>query len=131
MTKVGRPKKEELEKRSTSLPAVRCTEAEKIDLLSKAGAANESLSDWIRQQLMSAPLKRTTTNRIDAGIITELVNLRRSQDRIGNNLNQIARALNRGRDEDPHHIAYVLNEIHQNSLLIDETIERVARRYGS
>lgn len=115
--KKGRPKKQPHERRSARLPAPRVTEAERIDLEQKASRAGVDLSDWIRQQLTAAPIPRMTHKRIDASVITEL-------SRIGNNLNQIARSLNRGRDGDPHHIGHLLHQL-------NTTLETVARRYGS
>ncbi len=117
MKKRGRPKKQEHEKRNARLPAVRLTTAERIDLEQKAEAAGVDLSEWVRQQLTAAPVKRMTPQRVSASLITEL-------SRIGNNVNQVARSLNRGRDEDPHHIDAVLHQLHT-------TLETVARRYGS
>ena len=117
MTKRGRPKKQEHEKRTVRLPYVRLTAAERFDLEAKAERAGVDLSVWVRQQLTAAPAKRMTPQRVDASLISEL-------SRIGNNVNQIARSLNRGRDEDPHHLNDVMHKLHS-------TLETVARRYGS
>lgn len=102
---MARPKKAPQEKRSKHLPAVRMTEAELIHVADQAEMAGLSLSDFIRQRALSG---KVTPRRspIEASNLTEL-------NRIGVNLNQIARAVNRGRDEDPHHIGFVLNELHQ------------------
>ncbi|MEO4045347.1 plasmid mobilization relaxosome protein MobC, partial [Hoeflea sp. CAU 1731] len=54
---------------------------------------------------------------VDASLLTEL-------NRVGVNLNQIARALNRGRDEDPHHLGHILHQLHT-------LLEKVGRSYGS
>lgn len=117
MSKKGRPKKQEHELRNARLPAVRLTTAERIDLEAKAAASGVDLSEWVRQQLTAAPIRRMTSQRLDASLITEL-------SRIGNNLNQVARSLNRGRDPDPHHIDHVMHQLHS-------TLETMARRYGS
>ena len=53
----------------------------------------------------------------DASLITEL-------NRIGNNVNQIARQVNRGRARDPEHLGHVMFQL--NSVL-----ENLVRRYDS
>lgn len=117
MSNRGRPKKQEHELRNARLPAVRLTTAERVDLELKAARAGVDLSEWVRQQLTAAPIKRMTPARADASLISEL-------SRIGNNLNQVARSLNRGRDADPHHIDHIMGQLHS-------TLEGLARRYGS
>lgn len=114
---MGRPKMPDAAKRSARLPAIRLTEGERIDLEQKAAAAGADLSEWVRQQLTAVPIKRPRVAASDAQLLSEL-------NRIGVNLNQIARALNRKRPEDPHHLGYVLS--HLNGVL-----ETVGRRYGS
>lgn len=116
MEKRGRPKKEPHEIRTTRLPAIRLTEAERADLEIKADRAGVDLSEWVRQQLTATPVKRPREPALGS-LITEL-------NRIGNNVNQIARALNRGRDEDPHHLGHVMHQL-------NTALESLARRYGS
>lgn len=113
---MARPKKAEHEKRTTRLPAIRVTEAERIDLETKAEAAGLELSAFVRARLLSAQIAPRATP-LEASLLTEL-------NRVGNNVNQIARALNRGRDEDPHHISHVMG-------LLSTTLEQIGRRYGA
>jgi phosphate uptake regulator len=104
----GRPKKQPHELRAARLPAVRLTDAERIDLEAKAARAGVPLSEWIRHELLQAPLPRQSASRPvgdTASLITEL-------NRIGVNVNQIARQINRGRDHDPHHLDAVMHELH-------------------
>lgn len=118
--KGGRPKKQPHEQRAARLPAVRLTDAERIDLEAKAERAGVPLSEWVRHELLQAPLPRPAVsgrNRMDASMITEL-------NRIGVNVNQIARQVNRGRDHDPHHLDAVLHELHT-------ALQAVTRSYGS
>ncbi|MBL4642854.1 MAG: plasmid mobilization relaxosome protein MobC [Flavobacteriaceae bacterium] len=116
MKQRGRPKKEEHEKRTARLPAVRLTRAERIDLELKAERAGVDLSEWVRQQLTAAPIKRPRAPALSS-VISAL-------NRIGNNVNQIARQLNRGRDHDPEHLGFILQELHT-------VLDGLVRRYGS
>ena len=117
MAKPGRPKKQEHEKRTARLPAVRLTTPERIDLELKADAAGIELSDWVRRQLTAVPIKRPKIAPTDASLITEL-------NRIGNNVNQIARQINRGRDHDPEHLGHVMFQL-------SSVLENLVRRYDS
>jgi hypothetical protein len=115
--KMGRPEMAEDVKRGSRLPAIRLTVAEKNDLDLKAEADGLDLSSWVRQHLTNAPAPKRTMAPTDASLITEL-------NRIGNNVNQIARQVNRGRDHDPEHLGHVMFQL--NSVL-----ENLVRRYGS
>ena len=101
---MARPKKQDHEKRSAQLPPVRVTEAEMVHVVSQAKAAGLSLSDYSRQRVLSGRLP-PAPSRQHATLITEL-------NRIGVNVNQIARQINRGRDHDPHHLDAVMHELH-------------------
>ena len=114
MAKMGRPKKTESEKRGERLPAIRLTTAEKIDLDLKAEAAGLDLSNWVRQHLTSAPTPQKMAPT-DTSLITEL-------NRIGNNVNQIARQVNRGRSHDSDHLAHTLSQL-------DSVLENLVKRY--
>lgn len=103
MASRGRPKKQPHEVRDSRLPAVRLTTAERIDLEAKAARLGVDLSEWVRVELLNAPVRRSAAGQ-DTSMITEL-------NRIGVNLNQIARQVNRGRDHDPHHIGHVLHQL--------------------
>ena len=113
---MARPTKEPHEKRSAARPAVRLTQAELTHLQSLAASARLPVSDYVRQRLLSG--KVTPRPSADqASLLTEL-------NRIGVNLNQIARQLNRGDQPDPHHLDFVLGQ------LVD-ALRRVARAYGA
>lgn len=113
---MARPKKNDAEKRLANFPAVRVTEAELFDLHSKAEAAHLTPSEFIRQRVLAGKITPPRTPS-QASLITEL-------NRIGVNLNQIARQVNRGRDHDPHHLDHVLLEL-------TRILEKAARSYGS
>lgn len=67
---------------------VRCTENERASWFSKANAEERSLSDYARHVLSIEPMRRRTRPpEVDPLLIAAV-------GRAGNNLNQIARALN-------------------------------------
>lgn len=113
---MARPKKDAHEKRRAHFPAVRVTEAELVDLQAKADAARLSPSEFIRQRVLAGKVTPARPAS-QASLITEL-------NRIGVNLNQIARQVNRGREHDPHHLNHVLFEL-------TRALEKAARSYGS
>jgi len=113
---MARPTKAPHEKRTAAFPPVRVTDAELYALHEQAEAVRLSPSEFIRQRVLSG---RITPPRApsQASLIAEL-------NRIGVNLNQIARQVNRGRAHDPHHLDHVLHELTQ-------TLQKAARSYGS
>jgi len=100
---MARPKKQPHERRSAKLPPIRLTEAELADLHLQAERAGLSVTELVRQRATSG---KVTPKRglADAQLLSEL-------NRVGVNLNQIARALNRGGDRDPHHLDHVLGQL--------------------
>ena len=100
---MARPKKQPHERRSAKLPPIRLTEAELADLHLQAERAGLSVTELVRQRATSG---KVTPKRglADAQLLSEL-------NRVGVNLNQIARALNRGSDRDPHHLDHVLGQL--------------------
>jgi len=100
---MARPKKEPAERRSAKLPPIRLTEAEFADLHLQADRAGLSVTELVRQR---ATAGKVTPKRglADAQLLSEI-------NRIGVNLNQIARTLNRGGDRDPHHLDHVLGRL--------------------
>jgi hypothetical protein len=115
MSSSGRPKKQPAELRSARLPRIRLTDAERADLEAKAALEGMSLSEWVRKELTNSKARRAPA-ATDKALLTEL-------NRIGNNLNQIARALNRGRPA-PDYFDQVLHQLYS-------TLENMARRYGA
>jgi len=86
MSKKGIPRKKPEDKRST-YAQVRMTQAEKIDFKKLAGASGISLSDLFRQAIKRVRPWTPEHKEIEKEKIRQLA-------RIGNNLNQIARAVN-------------------------------------
>lgn len=113
---MARPKKEQHEQRRAHFPAVRVTDAELYQLQEKADAVKLTPSEFIRQRVLAGKITPPRTPS-QASLITEL-------NRIGVNLNQIARQVNRGREHDPHHLDHVLFEL-------TKVLEKAARSYGS
>ncbi|WP_193227879.1 plasmid mobilization protein [Aureimonas psammosilenae] len=112
---MARPTKEAHERRTASLPPVRVTEAELATVQAEAKAAGVDLTRFIRERILTGQTIAAppTANH------SLLVELSRS----GNNLNQIARALNRGRPV-PDELAHVLHQFYT-------VLERVGRVHGA
>lgn len=86
---MARPKKQPHEKRSALVQA-RLTAAEKIYVEEQAEAAGLSTAAYVRRRILGLPV-RAKASRVDASLLTEL-------NRIGVNINQLARAANTGRE---------------------------------
>lgn len=84
----GRPEMPAIDKRTDKIE-LRLTTAEKIAFREKAEASGQTLSDWLRD-LANGHKPRPPVTHTDLAFINEL-------NRIGVNLNQIARSINRGR----------------------------------
>lgn len=112
---MGRPMKEPLERRSAKLPPIRVTEAELALVYLQADRAGLSVTELVRQRTLMGRLA-PRRGMADAHLLSEL-------NRIGVNLNQIARALNRGQDL-PMDAADVLAELHR-------VLNLVGSAYGS
>ena len=110
---MARPMKEPLERRSAKLPPIRVTEAELALVHLQADRAGLSVTELVRQRTFAGKLA-PRRGMADAQLLSEL-------NRIGVNLNQIARALNRGQGRDPHHLDHVLG-------LLVTTLEQVRRK---
>ena len=88
---MARPRLAPDERRDEQLPPVRLTAAERVFIEHQAAAARLSVSDYARRRLMGhrvAPARAAADDRL----ILEL-------NRVGVNLNPIARALNTDRPE--------------------------------
>lgn len=109
---MSRPLKEPHERRSAKLPPIRFTEAELADLRLQADRAGLSVTELVRQRAMKGKAV-TKPGLADAQLLSEL-------NRIGVNLNQIARQVNRASGRDPHQLDYVLG-------LLVSILERVGR----
>jgi len=91
---MARPKQDERAARSQHV-AARFTAEERAALGLRAAESGLTLSDFVRAAALGAQPRRPTMPAGPAGVLTadEL----RELNAIGNNLNQIARALNSGR----------------------------------
>lgn len=90
----GRPQRDEAERRDAVL-SVRCTAAERARIEASAAALDAHLADFLRSAILDRPAApRRRRSAASSGRLTpaEL----RELNRIGVNLNQIARALNYG-----------------------------------
>lgn len=100
---MGRPKKSPEDLRDAYV-RVRLTEIERAEIEDRASAYGLSLSEYMRRQSRGRPLPpRVVEQRTRAALATALL-------RIGVNLNQIARAANRGQGL-PHDFPEVLAEV--------------------
>lgn len=89
---MGRPRKEEHERRIASVRAD-LTEAEKVFVQDQAAKAGLSEAEYTRRRVLGNPVESAATDRrIEPALLSEL-------NRIGVNVNQIARHLNAGRTE--------------------------------
>ncbi|WP_165793788.1 plasmid mobilization protein [Hyphococcus luteus] len=88
---MARPKKQPHEKRDRRFN-LRYTAAEIEHIRIEAHKAGLDPHEFARRRTLGAPVRASRTQCADPALINEL-------NRIGVNLNQLARAVNRGRDE--------------------------------
>ena len=85
---------------------IRLTIAELEHIRAQASAAGVTVAEYVRRRSLSLPVQ-PRTSLADARLLHEL-------SAIGNNLNQIARHLNAGRERlDPANLGQVRNELAQ------------------
>jgi len=111
---MARPSKDPNERRSAVVP-LRLTEAEHNYVREQASAAGISVSEYLRRRSLSLPVQ-PTPSRVDASLISEI-------NRIGNNVNQLARATHTDRDFVKHWRA-IGDEL-------TTVLEKVVLAYGS
>lgn len=88
---MARPKKEQHERRTASVRAD-LTEAEKVFVQQQAARAGLSEAEYLRRRVLGAPvLAAAAARRADPALVSEL-------NRIGVNVNQLARAHHTGTD---------------------------------
>ena len=87
---MARPKKQPHEKRDQRYN-LRFTSAEMAHVQLQAAKAGLNLHDYARKRILGAPVAITSSYRTDPALISEL-------NRIGVNLNQLARAVNMDRE---------------------------------
>lgn len=115
----NRPRKTKASKR-THLIASRFNDEEKQSLVAAAAACAMTPSGFLAHAALSASRDLTRTAAEVAGereVIAELFSLRRHLAQIGNNVNQVAKALNSGADA-PHAEA-VLQAVHRAAKRVD------------
>lgn len=87
---MARPRKSEIDKRDERSEQ-RYTLGELEFIREQADRAGLSVSEFVRRRALSHPVRAVQTNATSPAVISEL-------NRIGVNVNQLARANNRGRD---------------------------------
>ena len=92
---MARPKKAQHERRTTQMN-LRFTAAEDAHVRSQARAAGLSVSEYARRRMLGHQVPQTP-GRADARRLTELNRLGLELRAIGNNVNQLARAVHTGR----------------------------------
>lgn len=106
----GRPKKDPADRRSETY-GLRLSPREKEELEDRADRAGLSLAEYLRRQALGKQIK----TRVDKKATHEL-------NRIGVNLNQLARAANRG---DLHDVAAQVGEVIEE---LRELIEEIGQQ---
>lgn len=86
---MARPKKQEHEKRAPY--SIRLTVAERVYIQDQASAAGIDVSEYIRRRAMGYTVPSGKSRQTDPALISEL-------NRIGVNVNQLAKATHTGRD---------------------------------
>ena len=110
---MARPTKNEHEKRSTTLPTIRVTPAERVLIEDKATAAGFTITDFVRTAALFEKVTPRKT-KLEAALIVEL-------NRVGVNVNQIAHAANVGRIR-PALLQTSLDELRELMAKIDAAI---------
>lgn len=101
-TPMARPRLPDTERRDDTLPPLRVTAAERAAVERKAEAAGLPLSEFCRRAVFARPIP-SKRNVLSNRALAEL-------NRVGVNLNQIARHMNAGRDT-PGDLAATLAEL--------------------
>ena len=110
---MARPTKNEHEKRSTTLPTIRVTPAERVLIEDKAATAGFTITDFVRTMALFEKVSPRKT-KLEASLLVEL-------NRIGVNINQLAHAANVGRNR-PALLQTSLDELRQLMAKIDAAI---------
>ena len=100
--RMGRPKLDPKERRDDHLPNVRVTANERAELERRAEEAGISLTEFCRRAILNRRIAPRRSSIADS-MLVEL-------NRVGVNLNQIARHMNAGRDLPPD-FAITLDEL--------------------
>ena len=108
---MARPKKAPHERRNARIGPFDMTEAERSLVEERALDADLSLAEYCRQRILSGRV-RSKPRGTQRSLLVEL-------SRVGNNVNQIARQVNRGSDHDPHHLDAVMAQLMQTLQRID------------
>ena len=108
-----RPLKQKYERLSEQLPPVRVTSAQLAYVQKQAANAGLSVTDYLRTLALTEKVKPCKT-KLETSLLVEL-------NRIGVNLNQIARAANLGRQEQAL-LTYARDELVALMKRIDERL---------
>lgn len=100
---MARPEKTEADA-LTARVAFRVTDAERLQIEAAAAAAGLSVSEYARALILTARPPRRSRDKVSAGTLAEL-------NRVGVNLNQITRALNRNPQAVPASLPQVVSEV--------------------
>ena len=100
---MARPRLGEAERRRRTI-GVRVTEAEEAELRERAQAARLSLGAYLRRRALGQRVRSAVERRLGAAELREL-------NRIGVNLNQMARALNSGAVSSPAETQEVVEQV--------------------
>lgn len=112
---MARPKKQPAEARTEWLPPMRVTTAERVHAEGLAAALSLSLSDYGRRRILGHRIPLPPSSNIDTAALLEL-------NRIGVNLNQLAKRVNATGEASPQ-LSAVLAEV-------QAVVTKLAERLG-
>ena len=111
---MARPLINEDKKKSASLPSIRLTQQERNLIDDKAATAGLSVTEFVRVLALTERVKPRKT-KLDASLLVELNNVGVELSRHGNNLNQVAHALNSDRTPNIEYLEAVIS--HQQATI--------------
>ena len=126
---MARPRKQEYERRSTSVRA-HLTIAEKNHLLEQAIAAGVSAAEYVRRRALDLAVTTRTEKQAKAALVSEINRLGNQLAALGNLANQIALYLHTDRQL-PGGWETLPSEIKALQRLVEQTLEQVLADDGS
>ena len=110
-------------------PPIRCTVPQREDIRASAKEAGLTVSEFARRRLFDRPVVPRTEAKLDAQVLSELNRLGVAlRSGVGNNLNQLVRDWNSGRDPRLDWFA-VHDELKQTLQELDNVLASVAEAY--
>ncbi|MBD0844266.1 plasmid mobilization relaxosome protein MobC [Streptomyces sp. TRM68416] len=104
------------------------TEAELTIIREAAARANQALAAWVGDTALKVAKEKVVPVSVDArDLIAELIQARNQASRIGNNVNQIAKALNADGTVTGDQLAATLDAILKTIQRMDEATRQVMR----